>query len=195
LSTVAGLIIPVAKVSFYDFGFKGLIYWNYPRVTGLVLTATTCVAAVVAFVVATEIFLILFLSMVFGVFLTKTASLVSRMIPIDQGACVAAVTTLLLVASMGSAAVFGVELNHQVSQASKHFDEDQVRLRETAERYPSVESVPASTPILSDFLWPNDERRSNQPRQDSDDSSEETEERPRANNSKRKSAKANGSDS
>lgn len=125
------------------------------RVTGLVLAATSCVvAAGAAIVAATEIFLILFLAMLFGVFLTKTASQISQVIPIGYGASVAAVTTLLLVAGTGSAALFGVQLDHQISLAGKHLDEAQLELSDMAERYPSVKSVLNSTPILSDFLWP-----------------------------------------
>ncbi len=162
------------------------------RVTGLVLIATTFVIAfVTAFIVATEIFLILFLAMLFGVFLTKTASLVSRTIPIGYGAGVAAMTTLLLVAGIGFLALFGVQLDHQISQASKHLDEAQVRLSETTERYPSVKSILGYTPILRDFFLPDNERSSKSKRS-AGDFSDETGELPIVDSSKENSTKGNG---
>jgi len=172
------------------------------RITGLVLAATTCViAAGAAFVVATEIFLILFLTMLFGVFLTKTASRVSENIPIGYAASVAAVTTLLVVAGIGSAALFGVQLDQQISKASKHLDEAQLKLNEITEQYPSVKSVLQSTPILSDFLWPDNEGHSRQSKQASSTdaidatSSDKTGEVQRIGNSEGRSDTVNASDS
>ncbi|APZ95274.1 AI-2E family transporter [Fuerstiella marisgermanici] len=129
------------------------------RLSGATLLAATGIfAAVAAFVVAWEMFFILFLGILFGVFLTKSAGSLSRVLPLSYPARVGAVTTLLLVLAIGSLLIFGVRAGHQLADADKHLLAAQEKLEQAAADYPAVYSVLSSTPLIGRFLGPSESK-------------------------------------
>lgn len=106
----------------------------------------------VAFVLATEIILILILGGVFGVFLTKLAAWISGKLPLGYRGSLALVVTLLLLLAAGGTALFFVQINHQIDKAQQKIDEGMADLGRLVEQYPAVRSTVASTPYISDAL-------------------------------------------
>ncbi len=118
----------------------------------MLLAAIGMFAAVAAFVIAWEMFFILFLGLLFGVFLTKSAASLSQVLPLSYSARVGVVTTLLLVLAIGSLLTFGLRAGHQLADADKHLSAAQEKLQQAATDYPAVYSVLASTPLVGRFL-------------------------------------------
>ncbi len=105
-----------------------------------------------SFVLATDIFLILFLGVLFGVFLTKCAAFLSRRVPIGYRGCLAFTVATLLLSTIGAASLFFVQINRQIEQTSGKIDEGIQELRSHISNYPAVRSIVASTPLLSDMI-------------------------------------------
>ncbi|WP_162006726.1 AI-2E family transporter [Roseimaritima sediminicola] len=116
----------------------------------VVATAIVTVAAV--FVLASEIFLILFLGLLFGVFLTKVASWVDTKLPGNYHSALTVVVVLLLLVSAGTVTFFFVQINQQIEQARTKIDEGMAELGELVSKYPAIRSAAASTPMLSEAL-------------------------------------------
>ncbi|QDV40479.1 hypothetical protein Enr13x_02850 [Stieleria neptunia] len=105
-----------------------------------------------ALIVASEIVLILFLGVLFGVFLTKLSGWISARSPVGYRGALAIVVVSLLLGLAGSATFFFVQVNEQVEKASERIDEGIRELRSLVGRYPALKSTLASTPIVSDAL-------------------------------------------
>ncbi len=113
---------------------------------------TIIVALAAAFVLASEIILILFLGVVFGVFLTKLAGWVSSHSPVGYRGGLAVVVVSLLLILTATVAFFFVQINDQVEAARGKIDEGVNELRDLIEQYPALETTLASTPIVSTAL-------------------------------------------
>lgn len=113
---------------------------------------TIIVALAAAFVLANEIILILFLGVVFGVFLTKTAGWVSSHSSVGYRGALAIIVVSLLLIFAGTVAFFFVQINEQIEAANEKIDEGMNELRDLIEEYPAVEATLASTPIVSAAL-------------------------------------------
>lgn len=132
------------------------------RIIGIAVAVTTAVVTTAAaLVLATEIFLILFLAMLFGVFLNRCSAFVSGKTGVDYGWCLGGVTLLLVSLIAGGIILFGAQLDHQLSGASKRVDEARTKLQSVAEDYPTLKSVLSSTPILRDLVAEDSESGSN----------------------------------
>ncbi|MBN70763.1 MAG: hypothetical protein CME32_15970 [Gimesia sp.] len=120
-------------------------------------TITTLVVVVVlaaALVITWEIILTLFLAVLFAVFLTFASNSLSRVLPIPyQGSLALLVTTLVLL-SAGTTALFFVQIEHQVQEASQQIERGTEKIQKWAEEYTTVKSVIQSTPYLSQSLLP-----------------------------------------
>ncbi|MEQ8852507.1 AI-2E family transporter [Gimesia sp.] len=120
-------------------------------------TITTLVVVVVlaaALVITWEIILTLFLAVLFAVFLTFSSNSLSRVLPIPyQGSLALLVTTLVLL-SAGTIALFFVQIEHQVQEASQQIERGTEKIQKWAEEYTTVKSVIQSTPYLSQSLLP-----------------------------------------
>ncbi len=126
------------------------------NLTRAITVLTIIVASAAAFVLASEIILILFLGVVFGVFLTKLAGWASSHSPVGyRGALAIVVVSLLL--------LFFVQINEQVEAASEKIDEGINELRVLIDEYPALKATLASTPIVSTALGvEKDESKSNE---------------------------------
>lgn len=132
---------------------------------------------------ATEIFLILFLSMLFGVALTRVSSILSEKLSLPYCVGLALVTATLVLTTFGGLASFGVQINDQIKRASKRTDEGVHRIREMAGEYPAMQSILQSTPFLREVFEDGDfgpekagsdgERSSEQSNQESKSENEE----------------------
>lgn len=107
---------------------------------------------IASFVVATEIFLILFLGLLFGVFLTKSAAWVNRKTPFEYSTCVGLTTVSLLGISIAFTAVFGMKIESQVSQAADQMTQAQTELQQAIQRRPVLRSILSSTPFVNALL-------------------------------------------
>ncbi len=105
-----------------------------------------------AFVMASEIILILFLGVVFGIFLTKVSAGISGKLPLGYRGSLALTVTGLLLLTAGSTTLFFVQINQQVEQAQEKIDQGIADLSRLIEQYPAVRSAVASTPFISDAL-------------------------------------------
>ena len=110
------------------------------------------VAIVTGLVLASEIVLILFLGVLFGVFLTRVSAWLSEKLSVPRGICLVAVVAGLGVAGLGGTVSFFVQINHQFQQASEKVDEGVDELREVVEQYPTVRSIVRRIPFISDTL-------------------------------------------
>jgi len=113
---------------------------------------TIIVTLVTAFVLASEIVLILFLGILFGVFLTKLSRWVSAGTPVGYRGSLAIVVVSLLLIFAGAATFFFVQINHQVEEASGKIDEGMNELRSLIGEYPALRTTLATTPFVSDAL-------------------------------------------
>nr|WP_161501474.1 AI-2E family transporter [Rhodopirellula sp. SM50] len=144
---------------------------------------TIIVALAAAFVLASEIILILFLGVVFGVFLTKLAGWLSAHSPVGfRGALAIVVVSLLLIFS-ATVAFFFVQINEQIEAANEKIDEGMNELRDLVEEYPALEATLASTPIVSTALGV--EKDKSQPEENTEDGDQ-------GRNQKKRSSKLTG---
>lgn len=101
-----------------------------------------------AVVLVTDIFLILFLAMLFGVFLTKASGLLASRLPLPYGCWLAVVVLLLLVGVVGGLTMFGVQIEGQLTKVEDNVDRGMNELRRLSNRYPTLRSVLSSTPFV-----------------------------------------------
>lgn len=98
----------------------------------------------------TELFLILFLAILFGVFLTKSSAWIAGNTQINYGFSLAVVTLFLVLLCGIGIGVFGVQLDAQIAKVQQNADAGVERLRELAQRYPTLKEVLVSTPFVRD---------------------------------------------
>lgn len=137
---------------------------NLLRPTRIIAIAVAVTAAVVttatALVLATEIFLILFLAMLFGVFLNRCSEFISEKTTVAYGWCLGVVTLLLVTSIVGGIGLFGARVDQQLSGAGKRIDEAREKLQSFSEQYPTLKSVLNSTPVLRDLVTQDSESSS-----------------------------------
>lgn len=142
-----------------------------------VLTIIVMLAA--AFVLASEIVLILFLGVLFGVFLTKLSVWVSARSPVGYRGSLAIVVVSLLLSVAGATTFFFVQINHQVEEASGKIDEGMNELRSLIGKYPALRTTLATTPFVSDALEIEQKDDTNAKKEDNGQDNEAKEGSPR----------------
>ncbi len=115
-------------------------------VAAMIVVATVAFCA--ALIYATEIFLVLVLAVLFGVFLCRCSTWLSSLITLNYGWCLGIVTTGLVLLGLAGLLLFGVQINTQVEKAYKHFDQVESQVQQLAEEYPALETALANTPVL-----------------------------------------------
>lgn len=130
-------------------------------VTGKAITIAVVVAAgIAAFVIATELFLILFLGILFAVFLTYSGDWLAERTPVNRAVAVGIITASLMVAVLAMVAAFGVKVERQVSQADKHLEDAENHIRDAVADSPLLRSALSSTPIIGGLIQPPNETKS-----------------------------------
>lgn len=123
------------------------------RIIGIAVAVTAAVVGTAtALVMATELFLILFLAVLFGIFLNRCSAYVAAMTGVGYGWCLGAVTFLLTASMIGGGIFFGAQVDTQLSGASKRLDEARDKLQSLVEDHPALKSALSSTPFLRELL-------------------------------------------
>ena len=123
-------------------------------------------ACATVFVLATDIILILFMGIVFGVFLSRVSQLMAAFSPLKYSWSLAAVTGTLILLFCGFSAIFGVQINTQINKAVEQADEGIQHLNDWSKEYPPLRTVLISTPFLRQLI--DDEKQSSDTESDSD---------------------------
>ncbi|QEG36936.1 AI-2E family transporter [Bythopirellula goksoeyrii] len=140
-----------------------------------------------ALVLASEICLILFLGVLFGVFLTRLSRLLARYTPLAYAWSLAAVTIGLVLGAFGLVTLFGVQVNSQIMEAIDYADEGIKELRDLADRYPTIKSVLHSTPFARQLI---DDESAEQSREETEKDEDSTSDEQRESDSAKNSSKA-----
>ena len=117
----------------------------------LILVAVV-VALCAAFVLASEMVLILFLGVLFSVFLTKLANWTNTWVKAGYQGSLAIVVFTLLLTVVGASTFFFSQLNRQLDEASGKVDEGLSELRRLIDEYPALKTTIASAPLISSNL-------------------------------------------
>lgn len=120
---------------------------------------------VTVLVLATDIILILFLGILFGVFLSRISQLLTSYTSLSYVWSLAGMTTLLILLVFGFMALFGVQVDKQITKAMNYTDEGVEQLQDWSNRYPTVETILRSTPFLRQMKTSND-KEGEQPSED-----------------------------
>ncbi|QDS99482.1 AI-2E family transporter [Adhaeretor mobilis] len=123
------------------------------KLVGLSLIALVCVVVIgAALVRASDIFLILFLGVLFGILLVRTSRTLASYTPLPYFWSLGIVTATLVLAATGGIAMFGVQVDDQIDKARERADKGVEQIQAWAEKYPSVESLLLSTPFLRQLV-------------------------------------------
>ncbi|WP_417393863.1 AI-2E family transporter [Gimesia chilikensis] len=150
-------------------------------------TITTLVVVVIlaaALVITWEIILTLFLAVLFAVFLTFASAGLTRLLSLPYHGSLALLVTTLILLSAGTIALFFVQIEHQVQEASQQIERGTEKIQDWAEEYTMVKSVIHSTPYLSQTLLPatdSEKKKSDSSQSQDSKSSEQTAESPDKN--------------
>ena len=130
--------------------------WSSTQVGAAVFTVVGAALLLTAVGLATEIFLILFLGLLFSVFLAGSSQLLAHHSPMNYLGSLAIVTGTLGLLMLLGLFLFGVQVDKQITVASEHADEGVQQIQTWAKQYPSVRSVLRSTPFLREMVEPED---------------------------------------
>lgn len=119
------------------------------KLVGLVLVAVVLIVGVAAALVrASDIFLILFLGVLFGVFMTRLSGAVSERTPLSYAWSLGTTSLILASLAVGGIAMFGVKIEGEIAKARDRVDEAVEQLRGWADEYPIVDTLLESTPFV-----------------------------------------------
>lgn len=126
-----------------------------------VLITTAVVATVAALVKATEIFLILFLAILFGIFLTHVSAFLSEKLSAKYKSCLGAVALLMVLLLAGGPYLFGSQIANQMSGTEKQLERAREKVQQIADQNSTVKSVLKSTPFLREIISKESKSSSN----------------------------------
>lgn len=130
---------------------------NPPNRISIDLSSSIIALAVVlilaaTFTLASQIILILFLGVLFGVFLTKLSRSVASRLHVSYSGALGTVVSTMLLVMVSATAFFFVQINQQIEQASGKIDEGMAELQTLIGKYPAIKSTLATTPFLSQAI-------------------------------------------
>lgn len=108
--------------------------------------------AIASIILATDIILILFLGLLFGIFLHHFSKLIASWVSIPQSWSLGVVTLLFLTLIGGGVGLFGLQISQQIVSASEKLDEGAEQLLDYAGQNPTLNSILTSTPYVKDLL-------------------------------------------
>lgn len=114
------------------------------------LWAVSAVSAAV--ILATDVFLLSFLGILFAIFLTKTSRLVTAKTGIGYGWALGLTVVTLAAISAGAVFLFGNSIEQRVQQASSHVDDASNNVRDWINGHPMAKSAVADLPFAKRFL-------------------------------------------
>ncbi|MDM4018659.1 AI-2E family transporter [Roseiconus lacunae] len=141
----------------------------------LVILFTAIIAT--SLLLAYEVFLVLFLGLIFGVFLTHLRKALARATPLSETWSLGIVVAALLVLMGIGVLIFFVQAQSQMDRMADTLEKGASRLLETVDDYPTVKSMVKSTPILNEFVKgqrANSGNTESNPKANRDSASEQT---------------------
>ncbi|MEZ6152649.1 MAG: AI-2E family transporter [Pirellulaceae bacterium] len=136
------------------------------------LLATILVAFLATvLVLATDFILLIFLGILFGVFLTTMSRLFARRIPLGYEWNLAIVTTLFLVAIVGSLFLLGAKIESRLDNLSQNLDSATEKLNGLLAKHPLARNTLQRLPYVGQIIdEPQNEDHSAEPKPSSDSS-------------------------
>lgn len=110
------------------------------------------VAVSAAVVLATDVFLLTLLGVLFAVFLTNTSELLSSKLGFAYGLSLFAVVATLAVSAGTAVFLFGWQIEQQVKRASSHLDDASNRLRDWIQDHPIAETAISDLPFAGRLI-------------------------------------------
>jgi predicted PurR-regulated permease PerM len=123
--------------------------WAVGIATAIVLAVGLGVSS---FIYATELFFLIFTSILFAIVLNRISRWVALKTPLSRGWALCLVLLILLAAFVGGGFFFGMQIREKIVQASKQFDEAAAKADELLQNRPLIRSVAAKLPLIGPTL-------------------------------------------
>ncbi|MCA9261128.1 MAG: AI-2E family transporter, partial [Planctomycetales bacterium] len=111
-----------------------------------------CVAVAAAFVLASDVFLVLFLGVLFGICLTRTSRLIEHRTPLGRLPSLGALVGALILMAGAGLAYFGGAASEQAQLASRKFEHSLSKLKSQIDRHPELTTFVDATPLLGNAV-------------------------------------------
>ncbi|MCA9113592.1 MAG: AI-2E family transporter [Planctomycetaceae bacterium] len=129
---------------------------NSGRILVTALIATGCLWLATAFsatvIMATEVFLLTFLGVLFAVLLYRCSLLVSKKSGLSYGWSLGTTTLVMSAVFAGTLFLFGLQIEEQIREASSHLDESAEFAREWIHEHPLAKAAVSDLPFASQLL-------------------------------------------
>ena len=123
------------------------------KITAVILTGICIVVATAAsIVIAKDFILLIFLGVLFGVFLTNCAGLISKNMPLNYSWSLAIVTILLVAVLGGGTTMLGMNVEQRLDGMSSRLDEASERLESWLSEHPLAMQIFEKVPFAQEIL-------------------------------------------
>jgi len=122
---------------------------RYPSYSTLLVTLALIGLVVASVVLASEVLMILFLGILFGILLTKLRNRLSSKTNIKPAVSLTLVVFGFLLLAVAGGVVFFVQINSEAKRIADQLDRSAGRLSDLVDRYPVAQAVFNSVPLLS----------------------------------------------
>ena len=127
-------------------------HWNLlPLISTSIVIAGVLVALGAVVYLARDLMIVLFLSVLFAVFLTKLSGVIAGYTSIPYTPTVGIVVTVLLGLIFGFNYFFGSRIRSELTKAAKHIDEARTELRNKLDKYPAIEAFMDEAPVVREW--------------------------------------------
>lgn len=137
----------------------------FPRdsVWAVVVGLVAIVVVLATLVIATDVFLLAFLALLFAIFLRGMSGLIQRAISLRYTAALGLVVLSLVVASIAGTLLVGVRVEQRLSEVGESLEQALVRLHAQFERYPTAQAMLQRLPVVGSQLGSDEEQSSGPP--------------------------------
>jgi len=129
-----------------------------PILIAVVITALVAALGTLLFL-AGDVFLLIFLGLLFAAFLAHSSKWVSKYTKIPYGWSLGLVVTALVALSVGTAVGFGFAIERQIDESADEIDKAVLYLRESIDERPIVKSMVTRLPLVGDWLKSGDDEQ------------------------------------
>lgn len=134
---------------------------QYPSFSTAVLILAAIAFAISVFVAASEMLMILFLAILFGILLTRVTGVVVSKTALPRSASLSIVVFLFAFLAVASTSVFFVQVNTRIEQTSDQLDAGVERVRQHVREYPALQSALQSVPLLGKMIDQKADQKAN----------------------------------
>lgn len=117
----------------------------------VLLLTLLAVGFAASLVMAIDVYLLIFLGVLCGVFFAKLAVLLGQVCPLPYKANLALIVLSAAVLSIGTIGFFGLRIEEQIKATSDSIDESADNLKEWLDEHPTVRSALAKVPLIKEF--------------------------------------------